>query len=110
MRVLVAGASAFIGRALTEALVREGHQVIRASRRGELAVDFASVPDARWWQPRLEGVQAVVNAVGVLRESRELTFEALHTRAPIEIFDARGRPRPFSADVPHPPWATGSMH
>src|SRR4051812_39982798 len=88
MRVLVAGASGFIGRALADALAREGHEVIRASRHGELAVDFASVAAAHWWAPRLENVQAVVNAVGIVRESRGQTFEALHTRAPIELFRA----------------------
>jgi uncharacterized protein YbjT (DUF2867 family) len=88
MRILVAGASGFIGRALAEALAREGHEVIRASRHGELAVDFAAVPPSQWWAPHLAGVQAVVNAVGIVRESAAQPFEALHTRAPIELFRA----------------------
>jgi uncharacterized protein YbjT (DUF2867 family) len=93
MRVLVTGASGFIGRALVEALEREGHEVIRAARhpgagREALAVDMAQVPDAHWWAPQLAGVQAVVNAVGILRERGTQTFEALHARAPIELFQA----------------------
>ena len=88
MRVLVAGASGFIGHALAEALARDGHEVIRASRRGELAVDFAQAPDAAWWVARLAGVDAVVNAVGILREAQGQSFEALHARAPAELFRA----------------------
>jgi uncharacterized protein YbjT (DUF2867 family) len=88
MRVLVAGGSGFIGHALADALVREGHEVIRASRHGELAVDFAKVPPAAWWRPRLENIDAVVNAVGILREQGGQTFDALHAHAPAELFRA----------------------
>jgi uncharacterized protein YbjT (DUF2867 family) len=95
VRVLVTGASGFIGRAVAEGLVRAGHEVVCASRRpapacaGEfLAVDLAQVPSADWWLPRLEGVNAVVNAVGILREQGSQTFRALHTEAPIQLFRA----------------------
>ena len=86
MRVLIVGASGFIGQALAEALVREGHSVAGASRRGDIAVDFAQPPPAAWWRPRLEGFDAVVNAVGILRESKGQGFDAVHTRGPVELF------------------------
>ena len=98
LRVLVTGASGFIGRAVAEALVRAGHQVIAASRHpgqhppgsvGEpLAVDLTAVPGRDWWQARLADVHVVVNAVGILREQGPQTFQALHTEAPIELFNA----------------------
>lgn len=95
MRILVTGASGFIGQALVAALVRDGHAVVCASRhpRGgsgceALAVDFESVPQAGWWRPRLAGIEAVVNAVGILRERSGQTFGALHERAPGELFRA----------------------
>jgi uncharacterized protein YbjT (DUF2867 family) len=88
MRVLVAGASGFIGRAVAQALAREGHEIVGASRHGEIAVDFNDVPDAQWWTQRLGGIDAVVNAVGILREQGGQTFDALHTRSPVELFRA----------------------
>lgn len=94
MRVLLTGASGFIGRAVAHALRQRGHAVVRAVRRPEageadvVQVDFASVPARDWWLPRLAGIDAVVNAVGILREQGGQTFEALHTRAPAELFHA----------------------
>lgn len=97
MRVLVTGASGFIGRALAQALLWQGHEVVCAARRPQrmgggacetLPVDLARVPLADWWLPRLVGVHAVVNAVGILREQGEQTFRTLHTEAPIELFKA----------------------
>ena len=99
MRVLVTGATGFIGRIIVAALLRAGHEVVCASRRPApaagtgghcepLAVDFAAVPDAGWWLPRLARVDAVVNAVGILRERRGQTFQALHAAAPRELFKA----------------------
>ena len=95
MRVLVMGASGFIGSAVAQALLRQGHEVVCAARRPQrlagtepLPVDLARVPPADWWLPRLAGVHAVVNAVGILREQGEQTFRALHTQGPIELFKA----------------------
>lgn len=97
MRVLVTGASGFIGSRLVTALAGEGHDVLCASRHPPavmaarceaLAVDFETVPGAPWWRPRLDGVDAVVNAVGILREQRGQSFDALHARAPMELFRA----------------------
>jgi uncharacterized protein YbjT (DUF2867 family) len=96
MRVLVTGASGFIGGAVADALLRDGHQVVcvmrRAHRAGAgcelLAADFAQVPSADWWLRHLERIDAVVNAVGILREQDGQSFRALHTDAPVELFKA----------------------
>jgi uncharacterized protein YbjT (DUF2867 family)/uncharacterized membrane protein YphA (DoxX/SURF4 family) len=50
--------------------------------------DFAKVPPRHWWLPRLAEIDAVVNTVGILREQGAQTFQALHTDAPIELFEA----------------------
>jgi uncharacterized protein YbjT (DUF2867 family) len=50
--------------------------------------DFARDFDAETWRPRLRGIDAVINAVGIIRESGGQTFDAIHRRAPIALFDA----------------------
>jgi uncharacterized protein YbjT (DUF2867 family) len=94
MRVLLTGATGFIGRAVAHALRQRGHAVVRAVRhpkRGEtdaVRADFASVPACDWWLPHLAGIDAVVNAVGILREQGGQSFRALHTEAPVQLFQA----------------------
>jgi uncharacterized protein YbjT (DUF2867 family) len=53
-----------------------------------VAVDYRADFDPDVWRRRLDGVDAVVNAVGILREGGGLTFEALHVRAPRALFAA----------------------
>lgn len=97
MVVLLTGASGFIGRHLAEALLAAGHQVVCAVRdparmrdtrmryvRADFTRDFE--PDA--WLPRLAGVDAVINAVGIIRETGTQTFDAIHARAPCALFAA----------------------
>jgi uncharacterized protein YbjT (DUF2867 family) len=99
MRVLVTGATGFIGGAVVDALVAHGHEpvpavrdVAAARRRwpqlDPVACDFASDTRAELWRPRLVGIDAVVNAVGILRESRGATFAALHSDTPRALFAA----------------------
>ena len=67
MRIVIAGGSGFLGRALADALRREGRQVKVLTRRpGALAAD-----DVRWnpesggaWSGVLERTEAVVNLAG----------------------------------------------
>lgn len=96
MRILVAGASGFIGSRLVRALAAQGHHVVGASRSREphstlwafVRVDFAQVPEPAWWVPQLQGIDVVINAVGIFRESGSQTFDALHHRAPVALFTA----------------------
>lgn len=94
MRILLTGATGFIGRAVAQALRARGHTVVPATRRAPahgtdfVQADFASVPTRDWWIPRLAGIDAVVNAVGILRETPGQGFDALHHRAPAELFQA----------------------
>jgi len=53
-----------------------------------IAVDFNRDFDPDVWRPRLQGVDAIVNAVGILRESAGASFDALHVRAPRALFAA----------------------
>lgn len=51
-------------------------------------VDFAHDHSARDWLPRLQGVDAVVNAVGIITQAPGQEFDAIHVRAPIALFEA----------------------
>jgi len=99
MRVLITGATGFIGSSLTSALLAAGHQVRCAVRNPDaikvvhpeaeaVQVDFMSYHSDADWLPHLEGVDAVINAVGIIAESTHSTFEALHAKAPSALFDA----------------------
>lgn len=92
MKVLVCGASGFIGRAVTRQLRAAGHEVVRgvrnASQATDISIDYATDTDAAAWLPRLEGIDAVVNAVGIIAERSGSTFADLHERAPKALFAA----------------------
>jgi uncharacterized protein YbjT (DUF2867 family) len=92
MRILLTGATGFIGSALAEALTQRGHVVVPVLRRAgalpAVQADFAQAPGRDWWRGQLSGIDAVVNAVGILREDAGRSFDALHARAPIELFHA----------------------
>jgi uncharacterized protein YbjT (DUF2867 family) len=99
MRILLTGATGLIGGALAAELLRQGHELVCAvrdparlalqgARCRVLQVDLAQVPTSRWWQPHLAGIDAVVNAVGILREQPGQGFQALHSEAPIALFQA----------------------
>lgn len=99
MHILITGADGFIGSALAQALLARGHRLtlaVRGTQRAAkqfpgqrvLAADFATDHAPATWRPRLDGVDAVVNAVGIFRETGAQTFEAIHVRAPIALFEA----------------------
>lgn len=97
MIVLLTGASGFIGSHLAEALLAAGHQVVCATRiPGKVGderfryvqADFTKDVDAAAWAPRLAGIDAVINAVGIIRENGAQTFDLIHARAPCALFSA----------------------
>lgn len=99
MRILLTGASGFIGTQLARGLLSAGHEVVACVRDPQralkcmprmqaIAADFAHDHAATDWLPRLAGIDCVVNAVGIIRETRGQTFRALHTLAPNALFAA----------------------
>ncbi len=52
------------------------------------AVDFARMTTEADWTPLLGDVDAVVNLVGIFRESAEQRFDVLHRAAPVALFAA----------------------
>ncbi len=97
MRVLLTGASGFIGGRILDALLRDGHRVVAVSRRKPSAAseqlrflpkDFAESMDPADWVGAVQDIDVVINAVGILREHGRQRFESLHHRAPVALFEA----------------------
>lgn len=98
MKVLLTGATGFVGSAIRDALLAEGHQLVAAVRRAHSRAplegvawreaDFVEYRTVEQWLPLLYGVQAVVNAVGIIRETSRLKFQVVHTDAPCALFSA----------------------
>src|SRR5215210_925495 len=93
--VLLLGATGFIGRRLLEVLRDAGYGVVCGVRDAAaipqcrcIPVDFMRDQDEADWLPRLAGVDFVINAVGILRESSRATFDSLHVAAPVAVFRA----------------------
>ncbi len=94
MKILLCGARGFVGGHLERALVRAGHQVIggvssvRADERDRVALNYARDVQMADWLPRVRDVDAVINAVGILRSTSSRPITAVHTDAPKALFDA----------------------
>lgn len=92
MKILICGATGFVGRNLVHSLREAAHTVIRAVRRpgeaGDIAVDFCNDTTKNIWLPRLKGINVVINAVGVLRDGLKTPMHKLHTETPVALFAA----------------------
>ncbi|MGP1665783.1 MAG: NAD-dependent epimerase/dehydratase family protein, partial [Rhodanobacter sp.] len=98
MRILVTGAYGFIGAHIVAALTAAEHEVVCAVRGARvdsrfpglqaIACDMARDVREDDWLPRLGGIDAVVNAAGILREQAANTFAAVHEQAPLALFRA----------------------
>lgn len=86
LAVLLTGASGFVGCNLAQALIARGHTVRPVSRRH--GVDMGRLLSPEDWRLHLIGVDAVVNAAGIIGQSRTQRFDRLHTQAPVALFRA----------------------
>jgi NAD(P)-dependent dehydrogenase (short-subunit alcohol dehydrogenase family) len=64
MRVLVVGATGTIGKAVADVIAERGHDVIRASRHADVAVDIADTSSIRAMYAGIGWVDAVVSCAG----------------------------------------------
>ena len=92
MNILICGASGFVGRHLDRVLSDSGYNVFRGVRNpgkpNDIAIDYCHDLSKSAWFPKLEGMDVVVNAVGVLRNSGKQPMKLLHEKAPIALFSA----------------------
>ncbi|MDQ1154002.1 SDR family oxidoreductase [Brevundimonas sp. SORGH_AS_0993] len=98
-RVLVLGANGFIGSHVAAALSTEGWRVRAGARRiaeparrapgfDWVAADFAKLTTAEAWAALLDGVEAVVNCVGVLQDGGGDSTRAAHVDGPRALIAA----------------------
>jgi uncharacterized protein YbjT (DUF2867 family) len=99
MRILILGATGFIGRHVAAHLHSRGHAVVGVSRRRAAAFD--RYPEYGWipgdlhcdlepeaWSRRLHAFDAVVNCAGLHREGRNAGFETVHALGPVALYRA----------------------
>ena len=118
MKVVVAGASGFIGGAVVRALLDEGHDVVAVARsRGRIpeGVEHVSVDvGAGPLDPSLAaGADAIVNLVGIAIERGTNTFEAAHVHAVehlLALAERAGVSRFVHISVVRPEGSGGGYH
>lgn len=103
MKVMVLGGTGFVGRHAVAALLKQNYQVVVGSRhpkriqkrQKETAqncecrqIRFEQMPYAEQWRTPLEDIDVVINCVGILRERRKETYEAVHLNAPMALAQA----------------------
>ncbi len=99
MNILLTGASGFIGRHILQTLEQQNHNVIACCRKPEklffkaetssiLQLDYAEMTSESDWSPYLQDIDAVINCVGIISESKNQTFQMLHAQVPIVLFKA----------------------
>jgi uncharacterized protein YbjT (DUF2867 family) len=98
MRVLLTGASGFIGTAVLSKLRREAIEVVavvrseRSARRlppvRTVTLDIAEATRPEDWLPHLAGVEAVVNCAGVLTDGGGDSTDAVHHAGAAALFEA----------------------
>jgi uncharacterized protein YbjT (DUF2867 family) len=99
MNILLTGASGFIGHHILRELEQQNHQVIACCRHPEklifksentqiLQLNYADMPNISDWLPHLKNIDAVINCVGIIVESKGQSFQTLHAQVPIALFKA----------------------
>lgn len=100
MRILLCGAHGFLGRHISRTLLESGHEVIHGVHRfsddtsaqgRELLIDYVKDTSTDIWEKRLAAlgkIDIVINAVGILMQSKHAPFTAIHREAPIALFQA----------------------
>jgi uncharacterized protein YbjT (DUF2867 family) len=95
-RVLLLGAGGFIGSYVRRQLLSDGMEVVAACRT--ITPDLPTSPRLQWralplqtmlqssdWLPHLQGIDVVINCVGILRQRFGELYEDVHHRMPAAL-------------------------
>jgi len=106
LRIVVLGGTGFVGRSLCLRLASAGHEVRILTRHRERHRDLLVLPSAQvvetdvhdpaMLRREFAGCDAVINLVGILNESRRMSFERAHVELPARVAQgcrAAGVPR-----------------
>ena len=99
MRILVTGATGFVGGALVRRLLADRHRVIAAGRDAvelnrlypdceTVVMDYGKISQPDEWLADLQDVDAVINCAGIMGDSTAARSETVNTRGPCLLFDA----------------------
>ncbi|MGC8581315.1 MAG: NAD-dependent epimerase/dehydratase family protein [Thermoplasmata archaeon] len=95
IKIFVAGGTGFIGSAIVKTAFDNGYDVISLSRRGHPLRIEPWMKQVKWikgdllepstWSKQLDGVYAVVHAVGIIKEipSKDITFKKINGESAI---------------------------
>jgi uncharacterized protein YbjT (DUF2867 family) len=99
VRVLVTGATGFIGSHVVAALLAAGHEPVPRAR--DKLFGKRRLPGLNWlksgfnrdtsmedWLQRMKGLDAVVNCAGILQGSFDQSLERVHRNGPVALFEA----------------------
>jgi uncharacterized protein YbjT (DUF2867 family) len=99
LRILLIGATGFIGSAIAARLAAEGHELVGVARRIDavarrlpvsrwIELDLRRAAAAEAWLAHLEGMDAVVNCAGALQDNVRDSTAGVHERAPSALWEA----------------------
>ncbi|MGI0119185.1 SDR family oxidoreductase [Zooshikella sp. RANM57] len=98
MNILITGAAGFIGSAIVELLLQEGHSVKACARNPHnlprhpnlkvASIDFSAHLAVEDWLPHIQQIDAVINCAGILTERYCGEFSQLHFQSPKALAEA----------------------
>ncbi|GGJ30624.1 complex I NDUFA9 subunit family protein [Deinococcus roseus] len=94
MKVLITGASGFVGSAIVQEVQQAGHEVLAASRSGKAPEGMQGIKlDVTQEGETLKTIQevqpeAIIHLVGIIRETRDQKFQKVHVQGTENVLKA----------------------